>query len=107
MVNLDIVINILKQLVVVTAITEPVVEAIKLAVPRKLTDQQKQAVSMVVAIMLATGFGVSIFSGNILMMVVGTIISGLIASRGSNTLHSLIKLLQGLADTYKVRKISK
>ncbi len=104
--NTDIIIDGLQQVIIISAITEPVVEGVKLTIlPRELTPAQKMSISFAVATGIAACTGVTLFEGGLASKVIGAVIAGFIGGRGSNITHSLIGVIRGLADQIKVKTI--
>ena len=81
----------------VSVITEAVVETIKTTIPAKLTDNGKKIVAVVVSIILAFIFNVSLVSSLDYTYFVGVFLAGLVASRGSNYIHSLEDIIKSIS----------
>lgn len=84
----------LASLLCIAAITEAVVETVKMLLSKELTSNGKQMLSIVIAIVLSLTLNVSIFNSNGIAYYVGVMLSGMIASRGSNYIHSLANVLE-------------
>jgi hypothetical protein len=83
-------------LVGVAVMTEAVVEIIKTVVPATLTDNGKKILALVVSIILAFTFNVSLVSTSGPTYFVGILLAGLVASRGSNYVHSLEDIVKSI-----------
>lgn len=79
------------ELATVAVLTEGFVQILKGVITKPLSEQGKQLVSMVISIMFCVLLQVSIFKDmSNLGIVLGSVLAGIISSRGSNFIHDLI-----------------
>lgn len=83
-------------LIGVSVITEATVETIKTTIPAKLTDNGKKTLAVVVSTILAFVFNVSLVSSPDYTYFIGVFLAGLVASRGSNYIHSLEDIIKSV-----------
>lgn len=77
----------------IAVLTEATVEMVKTLVPKPITDSAKRVIAMLLAVIFSAVLNVSLFDdGN--AYYIGVILAGMIASRGSNYIHSLSKILE-------------
>lgn len=80
-------------LLMVSFLTESVVEIIKDILPKNVWNKTKKYIPVVVAIFFATGYKIDFFSMldmEFSIPYTGYILSGLIASRGANYVHNFL-----------------
>lgn len=79
------------ELATVAVLTEGFVQILKGVSTKPLSEQGKQIVSMAVSVMLCVLLHVSIFTNMSQSgIVLGSVLAGVISSRGSNFIHDLI-----------------
>ena len=103
--NLDYILQVLQTVVIIAVLCEGLTESIKLIFPKPLAENQKQAISFVIGIILCICCGLSLFTGPLVLRLIGAIFAGILAGRGSNYIHSLIDIFSGFNSILKFKKI--
>lgn len=85
-------------LITIAIATESLTELIKAMVPFELQSKHKQLIALVLAMGMAFAFNVTVFAGTGAWVMAGTLMAGLIASRGSNFTHEFIKIMERLGE---------
>lgn len=99
--DVNYILDVLQKLLIVTMLCECTTESIKLAITKTLTDQQKQAISFTVGIVICLCGSISLFEGSLALRLVGAVLAGLLAGRGGNYIHSLIEIFGGASSILK------
>lgn len=83
--------ELLMTLALVGFLTETTVELLKqFVIEKKWGAKALYALSMAIGVLLCVALNVSLFEGPILAKYVGTVICGLVASRGANYVHNFL-----------------
>lgn len=88
---MDTIILPITELLIISLFTETIIETVKTTSPKKLSESGIKAVALFLSIGLALLMHVSIFTGvpqNVILC--GSVICGVIASRGSNFIHAFM-----------------
>ena len=87
------------ELLLVGVITEALVEIIKDVTPRKLSDNGIKLISLFIGVGLSLMLHISIFTGvPQYVALIGSVICGMIASRGSNVIHSFSDAIASISE---------
>lgn len=82
-----------EALLTVCILTEAIIQVVKTSSPRELSATGINIISMVVGILLCLVMEISIFTGSTAVVYLGSVLAGLVVSRGSNFVHSTIDAL--------------
>lgn len=94
--GIDNIIYPLATLLVVSALTEAVVEMLKSIVPKPFSESGKRILALLISVFLSLVLKVSLFNITGPAYYVGVLLAGLIASRGSNFIHEFAKILEAI-----------
>lgn len=86
----------IEALLIICILTEAVVQIVKSALPRELSVTGINIIAMVVAILLCLALHVSIFTGETWIVYIGSVLAGLMASRGSNFTHDICEAIKNV-----------
>lgn len=92
----------LSQIVIAAFLTETLLQTVKPLYDKEKGWHSDQIFAIIIGILVCLGAGVDLFSlAEIPLRVpyLGEILTGIIASRGSNVMHDIIKYLQGLSNS--------
>lgn len=87
------------EMLVIGLLTETIVEVIKNLTPKRFSDRGLQFISLLVSVSLCLMLNVSVFINvPAAVIIVGSVICGMIASRGSNFVHSTIDAMASISE---------
>jgi formate/nitrite transporter FocA (FNT family) len=104
--DISLILSALQQLALITVLVEALTESAKLAIPTPLGEQQKQAISYGIGIVLCICVGTSLFEGSLVVRLIGAVLAGVLAGRGSNYIHTLVGLLVSAGSALKEKALS-
>ena len=88
------------DLLVLGTLIEAMIEIVKPLFPKKLSAQGIMVISMVLGIALSLTLDVSIFANvDQSVITIGSVMAGMIASRGSNFIHDFISAMTDIGKT--------